>query len=46
MRSPILAPSGGIKGSTAIWSSVEAHKTWAEDWYQKEYLNKNLLDQS
>lgn len=28
--SPILAPSGGSKGSTVVWSSFEAHKTCKE----------------
>lgn len=27
-NSPILAPSGTIKGSTAVWSALEAHRTW------------------
>ena len=29
-RSPIVAPSGGSKGSTTLWSSFEAQRTYKE----------------
>lgn len=44
-RSPILAPSGGSKGSTMVEPSFEAHKTWKEKPIAQTALQTNWPSQ-